>query len=203
MPSNSTGRGDFHAINNGLSVDDLVMEYMEKNNIPGMTLAIVQAPYITRVVGYGLADLEKKRLMSCPTVFPLGQMTNAYTAVAVMQLKEEGKLCLDEGIDVYLPNCPKHWQGITVRQLLMHASGIPDFNQLTQPEDIFQTMKDAKLLFKSGENVQPSSSNFYLLGLIIESVSGMTYQEYVTKNQLERLGLKRTFFTSNLNTMVN
>lgn len=54
-----TGRGDFHTLYRGQSVDDLIIEYMEENNIPGMSLAIVQAPYITRVVGYGFADTEK------------------------------------------------------------------------------------------------------------------------------------------------
>lgn len=85
-----SGRGDYHVLYQGQSVDDLIMEYMEENNIPGISLAIVQAPYITRVTGYGLADTEKKLLVSTRTLFYVGQLTHAYTAVAIMQLKEEG-----------------------------------------------------------------------------------------------------------------
>ncbi len=102
-----SGRGDFHTVYQGKSVDDLIIQYMEDNGVPGMTLAIVQAPYITRVVGYGLADTTSRRLAATRTVFNVGQLTNAYTAVAVMQLKEEGKFKLDDPISSYLSDIPE------------------------------------------------------------------------------------------------
>lgn len=72
------GRGDIHVAYQGHSVDELIIDYMEQNKVPGMVLAIVQAPYITRIVGYGLADTHTKRLVSTRTVFNVGQMTRAY-----------------------------------------------------------------------------------------------------------------------------
>lgn len=206
-----TGRGDFHTVYKGQSVDDLIIQYMEANNVPGMTLAIVQAPYITRVVGYGLADIENKRLAATRTVFNIGQITNAYTAVAIMQLKAEGKLRLDDFIITYFPPTPESWQSITIRQLLTHSSGIPDYTESAdfnyaknyEPEDILALVRDKDLLFKPGSQMQNSATNSYLLGLIIEKASGMSYQEYVTKNQIERLGLKHTFFISNTKSIPN
>lgn len=206
-----TGRGDFHTVYKGQSVDDLIIEYMEKNNIPGMTLAIVQAPYITRVVGYGLANKENKLLAATRTVFNVGQLTNAYTAVAIMQLKEEAKLQLDDVIGTYLANLPEGWQSITIRQLLTHSSGIPDYTTNSnfsyaknyQTQDILALVSDKELLFKPGTRMQNSATNSYLLGLIIEKASGMSYQNYVNKNQIERLGLKHTFFISDINSVSN
>ncbi|KTD04961.1 serine hydrolase [Fluoribacter gormanii] len=206
-----SGRGDIHTLYRGQSVDNLIIEYMEENNIPGMSLAIVQAPYITRVVGYGFADTEKKRLVSTRTLFHVGQLTHAFTAVAIMQLIEEGKLQLDDSISASLSYLPQAWQDVTIRQLLTHSSGIPDYSECEgfyfhkdyKPEEIFSLIQDPNLLFTSGTKMQPSASNYYLLGIIIENISGMSYEAYVTKNQIERVGLKRTFFIKNTSSIDN
>ncbi|WED43366.1 serine hydrolase [Legionella cardiaca] len=204
-------RGDFRTIHKGLAIDDLIIQYMEENHIPGMSLAIVQAPYITRVVGYGFADLDKKRLVSTRTLFHVGQLTNAFTAVAIMQLKEEGKIELDDFIADYLPHLPATWQAITIRQLITHTSGIPDYSECKdfshstdyQPEDIFNLLQNHNLLFPSGSEMQSSATNFYLLGLIIEKASGISYDAYITKNQIERADLKHTFFIKNTSSIDN
>src|SRR5262249_38933443 len=78
----------------GQTIDEMVAAFVKEHRIPGMTLAIVQAPYIPRVVGYGVADVDKGLLASPKTLWPVGQMTQAYTAVAVMQLIEADKLAL-------------------------------------------------------------------------------------------------------------
>ncbi|MCW8408891.1 serine hydrolase [Legionella sp. PATHC035] len=208
-----SGRGDFETVYHGQSVDDLVIQFMKEHNIPGMSLAIVQAPYITRVVGYGLADTQTKRLAATNTVFHIGQLTNAYTAVAIMQLKEDGKLQLEQGLGTYLTDdyIPKKWSTITIRDLLTHSSGLPDYTEASDfdfskeytPAQIVALIKDKALLFTPGTQTSNSATDFFLLGLIIEKTSGMSYQEYVTKNQIERVGLHHTFFISNINTVKN
>lgn len=200
-----SGRGDFRTLYQGKSVDDLIIEYMEINELPGMSLAIVQAPYITRVLGYGIADTETKRLVSTRTLFNVGQLTNAFTAVAIMQLKEEGKLKLDELITTYLPPSPKSWNKISIRHLLTHSSGLADYTEQEgfaysknyQPAEIVRLISERPLLFSAGTEMQTSATNFYLLGLIVEAASDMSYVDYVTKNQIERVGLQRTFFIKN------
>lgn len=205
------GRGDVHMVHQGQSVDDLIIQYMQDNEVPGITMAIVQAPYITRVTGYGLADISTRRLAATGSVYNVGQLTNAYTAVAIMQLKEEGKLKLDDLLASYLSELPERWHSITIRQLLAHSSGIPDYTQNKefsyskeyQIKELLHLVSESDLLFKSGTQMQSSATNPYLLGLIIEKASGMSYQEYVTKNQIERLGLKHTFFVSNVQAVSN
>ncbi len=202
-------RGDFHALYRGQSIDNLIIQFMEENNIPGLVVAIVQAPYIPRVVGYGMADTASKRLVGTNTVFNIGQMTTAFTAVAIMQLKEENKLTLDDPIKKFIPNVPAAWHDITIRQLFTHTSGLPSYTDLKEfnystpfsVDQIIQLFKERPLLFAPGTNVANSATDFYLLGVIVEKASGVSYEEYVTKNQIERAGLKHTFFLSTLNTI--
>ncbi|WP_064088273.1 serine hydrolase [Legionella feeleii] len=207
---NATGRGDYHSLYKGQSVDDLIIQYMQDNNVPGMALAIVQAPYITRVVGYGLADRETKRLVASNTVFNVGQLSNAYTAVAILQLKEEGKLKLEDSMTAYFSDLPEAWSAITIRHLISHSSGLPsysdesfDFSKDYSLTDFIQLLGKKPLLFSPGSKMNPSATDHYLLGKIIEKASGISYQDYVTKNQIERMGLKHTFFVSNMTTVQN
>lgn len=188
----------------GRSIDDMIGDFMEQHQIPGMTLAIVQAPYIPRAVGYGVSDAEKRLLASPKTLWNVGQMTQAYTAVAIMQLVEAGTLSLDEGIGKHVASAPREWQAITVRQLLGHASGLSDYTKqpafkadsVYTPAQIVDLVKDKPLAFTPGTRVAASATNFFLLGLVVEHASGMPYDAFVMKHQIEKLGLKNTVFAS-------
>jgi D-alanyl-D-alanine carboxypeptidase len=202
----SAQRGNADVQFEGQTIDEMVAAFMKEHRIPGMTLAIVQAPYIPRVVGFGVSDIERGLLASPRTLWNVGQMTQAYTAVAVMQLVEAGKIALNDPIGRDVANLPDPWQGITVRQLLAHASGLPDYTRqhTFQPsgeytaEQVIGLVKDVPLAFIPGTRVQNSATDFFLLGLVIERASGMSYEAFVTKNQIERLGLKNTLFPSKL-----
>lgn len=190
----------------GETVDAMIAQYMKEHDVPGMTLAIVQAPYISRVVGYGVSTINTKQLATPKTLWNIGQMTCAYTAVAIMQLVEEDKLAIDDAIGKYLTNLPSSWQNITLRELMGHVSGLPDytkqagfeFSKNYKAEEIFALVKDMPLLFVPDTRCSQSATNFFLLALIIEKTSGMSYENYITKNQIERLGLKNTLFASSL-----
>jgi D-alanyl-D-alanine carboxypeptidase len=190
----------------GQAIDDMIGAFMKEHGIPGMTLAIVQAPYISRVVGYGTSDVERGLLASPKTLWSIGQMTQAYTAVAIMQLVEAGKMALDDRVGKHVADLPSDWQSITVRQLMGHISGLPDYTkqpsfqpfQAYEPGELIALVKDVPLAFKAGTQVAASATDFFLLGLVIEKVSGMSYEAFVTKNQIERLGLKNTLFVAGL-----
>ena len=98
----------------GRTVDEMIWEFMEQEEIPGLTLAIVQAPYIPRVVGYGLSDPKQRRLASANTLWPAGPISQAFAAVAVMQLHEDGKLQMDDKASQFIPQLPETWQEITI-----------------------------------------------------------------------------------------
>ncbi|MBA4107414.1 MAG: peptidase [Pirellula sp.] len=190
----------------GETIDAMVADFMEQQRLPGMTLAIVQAPYIPRVVGYGVSNAEQGLLASPKTLWNVGQMTQAYTAVAIMQLVEAEKLSLDDTIGKHVAGLPADWQAITVRQLMAHASGLPDYTHQAgfdaarayAPAEVIALVAETPLAFQPGTAVANSATDFYLLGLVVEAASGMSYEAFVTENQIKRLGLKNTMFAADL-----
>lgn len=199
-------RGNPRVEFDGQTIDEMIAAFMQEHRIPGMTLAIVQAPYIPRVVGYGVSNVEKGLLASPKTLWNVGQMTQAYTAVAIMQLVEAEKMTLDDAIGKHVADLPPEWRRITVRQLMAHVSGLPDYTKQAsfdpareyKPGEVIALVKNVPLAFQPGTQVANSATDFFLLGLVVEKVSGMTYEAFVTKNQIERLGLKNTMFASAL-----
>ncbi len=102
---------------------------MVAHKLYGMTMAIVQAPYIPRSAGYGRASANYGELASTKTMWSIGPISQGFTDVAIMQLYERGKLDIRAPIAKYLANHPAAWQTIRVYELLQHASGISDYRQ--------------------------------------------------------------------------
>jgi CubicO group peptidase (beta-lactamase class C family)/uncharacterized protein (DUF302 family) len=198
----SEGRGNPKTAYLNKSVDQMIYDFMEKENIPGLVLAIVQAPYIPRVVGYGISDIQKQLLASTNTIWAVGPISQAYAAVAAFQLHEMGKLNINDKISKFLPNLPAAWKEITVFQLLQHATGISDYRaqknydppkKYTAPE-LIASVGNIPLLFTPGTDVSQSATNFLLVAEVVEAASQMSYHQFVRKNQIERLELKNTCF---------
>lgn len=205
------GRGSYRVEHLGKSIDQMIYEFMESENIPGMTLAIVQAPYIPRVVGYGVANPETGQLASSRTLWAAGPISQAYAAVAVMQLFEQDKLKLDAPISEYLNDLPDAWRKITVFQLLQHASGLADYRDSPNfrhdreftPAELIAMVAKTPLIFQPGTDVKQSATNFLLLAEIVEKTSGRSYHDFVTENQINRLGLLRTMFKEDFSKLAN
>lgn len=206
VPNANAQRGNPSMTFAGQSIDAMIADFMTENGIPGMALAIVQAPYIPRVTGYGLADTEKRLLVGSNTLFDVGQMANAYTAVAIMQLVEMGKLRLDDAIGAHLRDLPDAWKLVTVRQLLSHASGIPDYHQepsydpaRTYEPAALTTLIGAKpLAFQPGSRIGYSATDYVLLARLVEAVSGQHLRDFVRERQFEALDLQHTVFADEI-----
>ncbi len=188
------------------SVDEMIWQFMDENKIPGLTLAIVQAPYIPRVAGYGLSDEKQRRLASPNTMWPAGPISQAFAAVALMQLYERSLLKPDEPIGTYLPELPELWRPIPVITLLRHASGLPDYRnaegwRYDAPytfHQILALIADRQPAFEPGTAVQQSATNFLLLTEIVERVGGKSYHDFVKENQIDFLNLRHTAFAEDL-----
>lgn len=206
VPNALAQRGNPRVGLEGQSIDQMIAAFMEEHRIPGMTLAIVQAPYISRVIGYGTANTEKGLLASPKTLWNIGAMGQGYTAVAMMQLVEADKIGLDDPIGKHLPELPAPWHPITVRQLMGHLSGLPDYTRQPgfKPEqeyrigEMLELVSKAPLAFRPGTQVAESATDIFLLARLVEKASGTDYEEFITRNQIERLGLKNTLFPSRL-----
>src|SRR5215510_13337499 len=108
-------------------VDDYVRGEMEKQHIPGLSLAVLRSGETLKCAAYGLANVEANLPARPETVFQLQSITKTFTATAVMMLVEEGKIGLDDKVTKYIEGLPVCCNEITVRQLLSHTSGIKDF----------------------------------------------------------------------------
>lgn len=140
---------------------------------------------------YGYSNKEKGIKNTPQTKFMIGSMTKLITALCIMQLSERGMLSTQQNVEDYIPNLYKG-QGITIHHLLTHTSGVPNhlilkkqikWGEPHSPQEILQIVKGYKLKFPAGEKWSYSNTNYLILGLIIEIVSGMNYHQYV-KNHI-------------------
>jgi CubicO group peptidase (beta-lactamase class C family) len=151
----------------------------------------------------GYADISAQRANQSETRFLIGSMTKPFTAIAVLQLVERGLVDLSETIDSYIDDYPaEKAKGISVHYLLCHRSGIPDVVQNREyagrmsdsigPHEIVEYFADKPLEFEPGSRYAYSSSNYVLLGLIIESRSGLTWEEYIKQHICMPAGMMNT-----------
>ena len=206
-PAYRLWRGNPVLESHGVTIDQMIADFVRKHHLPGITMAIVQAPYIPRSAGYGVSNVHDDELASTKTMWNIGPITQGFTAVAIMQLKEQGKLSIDDPISKYLPDVPKAWDKITILQLLQHASGLPDFREAGydptraySPAQLVDLVRLKPLLFETGTDVRLSATNFILLGMIIERASNMSYHDYIHRYQIEPLHLDSTMFATDFAT---
>ncbi|QIB64851.1 serine hydrolase domain-containing protein [Kineobactrum salinum] len=152
----------------------------------------------------GFADVEHRIPASTDTVYQIGSISKSYTALAVLQLVESGDLQLDKSVADYLPDYNGPGRDASLRQLLTHTSGIPSYTALpdaeqlltwvpNQREDILRLFADKPLDFEPGSHYLYSNSGYYLLGLILEEVTGQDYYALLQERVLDPLQLERTY----------
>ena len=110
-------------------VDEFVLAEMAREKVPGVAVAIVDHGKVVKAEGYGYANVEHNVPVRPETVFQSGSLGKQFTAATVMTLVEEGKIGLDDSIAKYFPEAPEAFHAITVRHLLTHTSGIPDYTE--------------------------------------------------------------------------
>lgn len=181
------------------SIDTFIQTQMQQRKIPGLQLAIVKHGKIIKTGNYGLANLQDSVPVSDKTVFTINSITKAFVGVAIVQLMEAGKLKLDAPISQYLTDIPDTWKPVTVQQLLSHTSGIPDIVNEEEsvliaddPEEAWNMVMKLPNEFKRGEQFSYNQTNYLLLGRIISNLTGMSFQEFITKEQLEKVGMPKT-----------
>lgn len=180
----------------------LVEPYRESGLMSGTILVAKDGRPVFRQA-YGLANREWNARTTLDTHFRIGSLTKQFTAAAILQLVEAGKLSLDDPVVRFYPEAPKAWEGVRVRHLLNHTSGIinytalPDYlpaiSRIERPPQALVALVTAEpLLFAPGERVEYSNTNYLLLGLAIESASGRPYARYLSERIFAPLGLKDT-----------
>lgn len=185
------------------TLDKLITNRL-KEIASGCVVMIVKNDKVVYKKAFGTANIELNIPMQPDMLFRTGSMGKQYTAIAIMQLVEQGKIRLQDSIQQYINEFPYKGYTITIENLLTHTSGIKDYlseidnpskqKESYTPKDGVDYVKDEPLNFKPGSNYRYSNSNFYLLGYIIETITGNTFEKYLQENVLDKAGLKNTFY---------
>lgn len=180
-------------------IDSLAAAALAEGPVASLAIAVKKGDDLLLARGYGYADVENDVRATAETVYRIGSITKQFTASSIMQLVEEGRIDLDHLMTEYLPDFPMQGHEVTIRHLLTHTSGIRSYTGLAswRPKMTLD-LTDAELValfenepfdFEPGAEYRYNNSAFYLLGMIIEKVSGHTYREYLSANIFQPVGL--------------
>lgn len=183
-------------------IDSDVAAVLQRTETPGATLAIYRDGVAVYRHAYGLGDRERKTPAAVSTYYEIGSITKQFTAAAILQLQEAGKLDIHATLATYLPDAP-HAKEVTLKQLLSHTSGMPEYLDGPDVEpwavkpatfdQIMARIKDKPLDFPPGSRWSYSNSGYALLGRVIEVVSHESYEHYVTTHLLAAAGMGHTY----------
>lgn len=181
---------------------------------PGCEILVAKKGEIVYKKAFGSANLELNVPIKPEMVFKLGSITKQFTAVAILQLVEQGKISLQDSLQKFVPDFPSNSKKITIENLLTHTSGIRDYMQIDYPEpnlerrdfdpkELIDRFKNFPLEFEPGTKYKYSNSGYFLLGYIIEKVSGKSYKAYLQENILKPLNLNHIYFDTSNNIIPN
>src|SRR5688572_16297526 len=177
-------------------VDTIVREEMTAQRIPGMAIAMIQGDRVISAKGYGFANVEHNVAVTDETIFQSGSLGKQFTATAVMLQIEDGKLALTDPLSKFFANAPESWRPITVRHLLTHTSGIPDYTDGMidyrkdyGEEDLVKFAMGLPLDFTPGAEWKYSNTAYMLLGVIVRKVSGSFYGDVLRERVFKPLGM--------------
>ncbi|MCQ9635993.1 serine hydrolase [Chryseobacterium sp. WG23] len=173
------------------AIDSYIKKVIQINEIPGMAVGIVKNNTITFQQYYGRENLETSKKVNSNSMFRIYSTTKLISNVALFKLIEEGKLSLEDRVSKYVANLPNEWQNVQVKNLLTHSSGLPnwvDFSDIsvnaTNAEVIARLSKE-KMEFETGNEYRYNQTNYLLITMIIEKITGKTYEDYVLENQFQ------------------
>ena len=184
-------------------IDEFLIEHLRTIPVPGFSVVIARGNDIVFQQGYGLEVVNESSPMTSDSSIAIGSLTKSFTAVAVMQLVEQGKVELDQSIQIYLPwfeTADRRAKDITVRHLLINASGIPSEDRWLYSRDISESaiekgvraLRNNRLVRTPGESFQYSNENWSILGAMITEITGMPYSLYLQKHVLNPLEMTRS-----------
>lgn len=185
----------------GTKLDAYFTERLDKGTFSGVVY-ITKGDTVVLRKGYGYADQATNTPNTPATVYRIGNLTRPFTAASIMLLERQGKLSIQDPICTYIDDCPDAWAPITLHHLLSDSSGIPSYNETydfsqivgaqVTPDDVIALVRDRPLRFTPGAMWHLSQTNFALLGMVIEQVSGQSYEAFLQEQILTPLGMTST-----------
>jgi D-alanyl-D-alanine carboxypeptidase len=188
------------------ALDRALRELVAMRGGPPGVIAIVQRGTRLKVHRFGVADLSNDRQIRIDDHMRIASVSKAFSGAAALSLVSKGVLALEDTIDERLPSLPKAWHKVTLRQLLNHTSGVPDYfadprcqkavqahpRTSPRPRELLSFVEDEKLDFKPGRRYKYSNSDNIIVGLMIQAATNSSYQSQLEKLVFGPLGLSET-----------
>jgi CubicO group peptidase (beta-lactamase class C family) len=189
-------------------IDDLVTAQMERQHIPGVSIALLKNGKVLKSRGYGVANAELGVPATADTVYQIGSVSKQFIAAGILLLSREGRLSLEDGVGRFIEDAPAAWRPITVRQLLTHTSGLireVSGNELkVQPDiDAIRAGYAAPLQFAPGTKMEYSNLGYFVLAEIITRAAGQPWPQYIDARIFAPLAMKATRTTTVANLVPN
>lgn len=167
------------------------------SRVVGMSVVVARggAPLLAK--GYGQADREAGTPVTAQTVFQIGSVTKQFTAAGILRLVEEGRVALDSSVAVYLPEFADSSGGVTIRRLLNHTSGVRSYTSFLpagafSQQQVYDSIRAQRPDFAPGADFRYNNSGYFLLGLVLERVTGRPYAALMREWFFEPLGMEQT-----------
>ncbi len=185
-----------------LKVDSLIGRLLKSpDGPPAVSVAMVRGRDTLVMRGWGLADREGVVPATDTTTYRIGSVSKQFTAVLVLRLLDQKRIALDDSIGRHVRDLPVAWRSITIRQLLNHTSGLPDVQDSewrrqwadsVSPRESFARATNVKVSFAPGTRAEYSNTNYRLLGLLVEAITGTSYAVWLQRDLAEPFGLRQT-----------
>lgn len=187
-------------------IDQYIKNLMAEHSIPGVSVGVVRDGNPVLMKGYGLASVELSVPATEQSVYELASISKPFTATATMMLVEERAISLDDSITDYLPNPPVVWKPVTLRHILCHQSGIPDYTSVADywkttrldisQQEIIALVSELPLIFAPGDRWSYDNTGYYLLGFMLEKVSGKPYEKFLHERIFAPLEMTATLMNN-------
>jgi CubicO group peptidase (beta-lactamase class C family) len=185
-------------------VSEVIRSFYENNSLAGLSVNIQKGNHSVSY-NHGYGNFETRDRVTKDSVFRIASVSKLFTTVGILVLKEQGKLAVNDLLSKYIPDFP-YGDRITIKNMLQHTSGIPDFGDLEpfssneakewKPDELVNSLKEHlnshPLDFDPGTKAVYSNSNFMILGVIIETVSGIAFKDFMAQSVVEPLDMKNT-----------
>lgn len=186
-------------------VDSVFTHAIEEGRSASYAVGVEIGDEVVVAKGYGFADIENEVPATAQTVYRIGSITKQFTAAAVVQLVEQGRVAIDDPLQKHVPDLPLRGHTVTIHHLLTHTSGIPSYTSLGERfwsrsrmdlshTELLDLIDDDPFDFAPGHQWRYNNSGYYLLGMVIERVSGQPYDEYVQQHLFDPLRLTGTSY---------
>lgn len=192
-------------------VDAYMANLIHDKKISGAAIAVLKDDKLIFNKNYGFADLQNEMPVTDITQFNIMSITKNFIACAVLQLADRNLINLNAPVKKYLANLPSQYDSVLIYQLLSHSAGVPDYvhvkgymaqaNRKQTPWEVLKPALNEPLEFNPGEKNAYSNSGYFLLGLLIEKVTGKRLDKFLKENIFNPVGLNNTYLDDNSSTV--